>query len=100
MRIFGSMPVGEFRVGISEPVGRWSVANYPIEHKIVFVLIAAACLVFASRYWPQSQPSVSVTAPAADMAAMKAADRECPNDGSHNLIRDANDEDKWVCVAE
>jgi hypothetical protein len=36
----------------------------------------------------------------ADSEARKAADRDCPNDGEHNLVRDANDETKWVCLRE
>jgi hypothetical protein len=36
----------------------------------------------------------------ADNDARKAADRDCPNDGEHNLVRDANDETKWVCIRD
>jgi hypothetical protein len=48
----------------------------------------------------KSKPTPDIDAYKADNDARKAADRNCPNDGAHNLIRDANDETKWVCVQD
>lgn len=103
MRLFGTAPVGDFRVGTILPIGRGPVVRYPLEHKIVFVLLAGMGLALLHHFgFMQPKPVVHTETPAwtTDKEAMKAADRDCPNDGSHNLIRDANDEDKWVCVAD
>lgn len=59
-------------------------------------LIAAACLVALAG----SAQAATADDHKADVDAYKAADRDCPNDGEHNLARDANDETKWVCIRD
>lgn len=85
------MPIGSsgVRIGLSETVGGRG-GNVPFIFKLIGVVVAVLCLYHMGSGRSASDP----------FAAMHAADRDCPNDGSHNLIRDANDEDKWVCVAE
>jgi hypothetical protein len=66
-------------------------------------LIAAAALVaFAgsAEAAAKHMPARTTDDYKADVDAFKAADRNCPNDGEHNLVRDANDETKWVCLGD
>jgi hypothetical protein len=67
------------------------------------LIFAAALVAFAGPANAAAQggnPIADTDAYRADNDARKAADRECPNDGEHNLVRDANDETKWVCIRD
>ncbi len=67
------------------------------------ILIAAAALVALAGPAEAADRRVPPLTPdeyKADLDAMKAADRNCPHDGEHNLVRDANDETTWVCLRE